>query len=132
MANKSKPQAWIEYAVVRALLGTLRVLPMKAAIFVGVTIGSLTYHALGKLRRVGMRNLELAFPEKTEAERAEILKGAFRNLGRVMTVTSWFDGLEPDKVTELIEYAPDPTFTAKYEETRRESRGRIILGGHIG
>jgi len=70
MANKSKPQAWIEYAVVRTLLGTLRVLPMKAAIFVGVTIGSLTYHALGKLRRVGMRNLELAFPEKTEGERA--------------------------------------------------------------
>jgi len=132
MANKSKPQAWIEYAVVRALLGTLRVLPMKAAIFVGVTIGSLTYHALGKLRRVGMRNLELAFPEKTEGERAEILKGAFRNLGRVMTVTSWFDGLDPDKVTDLSEYAPDPTFSERYEETRSAGRGRIILGGHIG
>src|SRR5580765_2857239 len=132
MSKKSKPQMWIEYAVVRILLGALRVLPMSAAIFVGVSIGRLAYHALGKLRRVGMRNLELAFPEMTEAERAEILKGAFRNLGRVMAVTSWFDGLEPDNVSKLIEYKPDEAFTAKYEETRREGRGRIILGGHIG
>lgn len=132
MATKSKPQIWLEYSVARALLGALRVLPMRTAMFVGVTIGRIAYHALGKLRRVGMRNLELAFPEKSEAERVAILKGAFRNLGRVMTVTSWFDSLASDKVTELIEYAPDPAFAATYEETRREGRGRIILGGHIG
>jgi KDO2-lipid IV(A) lauroyltransferase len=49
-----------------------------------------------------------------------------------MAVTSWFDSLAPDRVTDLIEYAPDPAFADKYAETRSSGRGRIILGGHIG
>jgi KDO2-lipid IV(A) lauroyltransferase len=132
MAKKSKPQIWLEYSVARALLAVLRALPRKMSVWTGVSIGRLAFHTLSKLRRVGIRNLELAFPDKSEAERIAILKSAFRNLGRVMAVTSRFDDLTRDNITELIEYTPEPAFAAKYEETKREGRGRIILGGHIG
>lgn len=115
-----------------SLLGILGALPIRAGEAVGVALGRAAYHALGNLRRVGLRNLEIAFPEKPEEERQQILKGAFRNLGRVMAVTSRFDKLTSDDLRELVDYEPSPAFISKYEATRKEGRGRIILGGHIG
>lgn len=132
MAKKGSTQIWVEYAVARSVLGFLRIVPRKAANWLGISTGRLAYHLLSKLRCVGMRNLELAFPEKSEAERTQILKAAFGNLGRVMATVSKFGDLSAKNITGLIEYDPDPEFAAAYEKTKTEGRGRIILGGHLG
>lgn len=132
MAKKSSVQIWLECFTVRVALTVLGLLPRRAAVWIGVSTGRLAYHFLGKLRGVGLRNLELAFPEKSQAERAKILKAAFSNLGRVMTVVSRFGGLTADNLAGLIECEPDPEFAAAYEKTKKDGRGRIILGGHIG
>ena len=132
MAKKGSTQIWVEYAVAYSVLGLLRILPQKAANWLGVSTGRLAYHLLGKLRRVGMRNLELAFPEKSKIERTRILKAAFRNLGRVMATVSQFGDLTPGNMTDLIEYDPDPEFAADYQRAKTQGRGRIILGGHLG
>ncbi|MFN0277082.1 MAG: lysophospholipid acyltransferase family protein [Pyrinomonadaceae bacterium] len=132
MAKKSSTQIWLEYAVASGVLGLLRSLPRNAAIWLGIFVGRLAYHSLGKLRRVGLRNLELAFPEKTQTEKTKILKAAFRNLGRVMATVSQFDDLDRESITELIEYDPDPAFAAAFDRTKTDGRGRIILGGHLG
>lgn len=132
MAKKSSTQIWFEYTAVRAVLGFLRILPRKKAIWLGISVGRLTFHLLGRLRRVGLRNLELAFPERSETERTQILKAAFRNLGRVMATVSQFGNLSAANMTDLIEYDPDPEFASQYEKTKTDGRGRIILGGHLG
>ncbi|MEJ7622625.1 MAG: lysophospholipid acyltransferase family protein [Pyrinomonadaceae bacterium] len=132
MAKKTTTQIWIEYAAVRAVLGALSLLPLRTAMWTGMTAGSLAFHALGKLRRVGNINLELAFPEKSDAERTGILKRAFRNLGRVMAVVSHFGSLDASNMRGLIEYRPQDEFAAAYERTKVNGRGRIILGGHLG
>lgn len=132
MAKKSVPQIWLEYSVARLLLGFLGILPRRASIWLGTSAGRLAYHLLGKLRRVGTRNLKLAFPDKSEADRLGILKGAFRNLGRVMAVVSRFGELTRSNLSGLIEYHPDTDFAAAYEKTKADGRGRIILGGHMG
>ena len=132
MANKNSLQIWAEYAAARAALGALRVLPLRAAIWLGVAAGKLAYMSLGKLRRVGMRNLELAFPEKSVHERETILRAAFQNLGRVMAMVSRFGSLTSANITDLIEYEPTPEFAAAYHQTVSEGSGRIILGGHMG
>lgn len=132
MAKKSSTQIGLEYAAVRSVLGLLSILPQKAAKWLGISAGRLAYHLLGKLRRVGLRNLELAFPEKSESEREDILKAAFQNLGRVMATVSKFGKLTAENMSEMIEYDLDPTFAAEYERTKAAGRGRIILGGHLG
>lgn len=132
MAKKTSAQIWIEYAAARTILGCLRILPRKVAIWFGISAGRLAFHLLRKLRRVGVRNLELAFPEKREDERVNILKAAFRNLGRIMAVVSQFGDLTPDNLSDLIEYNPDPDFALDYEKTKTDGRGRIILGAHVG
>lgn len=132
MSKKSSTLIWIEYAVAKTIVDLLRIVPRKAAIWIGTALGRIAFYMLGKLRRVGLRNLELAFPEKTRAERIKILKAAFRNLGKVMATVSHFDDLTFENMTDVIAYEPDPEFKASYEKTKTDGRGRIILGGHLG
>jgi len=132
MAKKNSPQIWLEYFAAKMILFMLRILPRRTAMRIGISAGSFGYRMLGKLRKVGERNLELAFPDRTSEERARILRSAFQNMGRVMAVVSRFDDLSRENLANLIEYEPEPDFAEAYERTKTEGRGRIILGGHMG
>src|SRR5207248_10913348 len=72
----------LEYAPVWLLVHGIGVLPRPLARVVGILLGYKTYFLLPRLRRVGMRNLELAFPEKPKRERKRILRGVYVSLGR--------------------------------------------------
>ncbi len=77
MSKKNKAQIWAEYALAKGIMASLSILPGKASVRVGRVMGRITLRGFAKLRRVGMRNLELAFPEMPVDERSNILKGAF-------------------------------------------------------
>jgi KDO2-lipid IV(A) lauroyltransferase len=49
---------------------------------VGIALGLTVYALHGRLRRVGLRNLSLAFPEMSERERRRLRRGEFVSLGR--------------------------------------------------
>ena len=132
MGKKTEAQIWLEYAAARGLFTVLTVLPLRASVWLAMSIGSLAYHFLGRLQRVGLRNLELAFPEKTLDERKVILKRAIRNMGRVMAYFSRFNRLTYDTMTSVVEYHPDPDFAAALQKVVDAGRGRIFLTGHTG
>jgi KDO2-lipid IV(A) lauroyltransferase len=132
MAQKTKPQIWIEYAVAKTILWSLAILPRPVAVGIGIGIGRVGFHVFGKLRRVGMRNLELAYPEKTNAEREAILKSAFRGIGRTLGEVSGFHRVTRENFEELIECEFDAEFEAGFKRARDEKRGIIVLTGHIG
>jgi len=98
MARKSDLQIRLEYAVARTLFGFLSVLPRSGALFICKVVAAIGYHLFGSLRRVGLRNLEIAFPERSIAERTQILKGSFQSLGRVLAETSQFMKMSPADV----------------------------------
>ena len=132
MGPKNKPQTWAEYALVRGIMSAFAVLPDSGAVSLGRLLGRVTHRRFSKLRSVGLRNLEIAFPEKTTEEREAILQGAFENLGRVLGTVSHFDKLTPEALKELVIHDPDPEFDAAYKRSIDEGRGRIIVGGHLG
>jgi KDO2-lipid IV(A) lauroyltransferase len=132
MARKSKPQIWIEYAVARGILSSLAVLPRRSAVGLGILISRICYPFLGKLRRVGLRSLELAYPEKSDAERTALLKGSFRSLGRTLGVVGGFGRVTRENIGDLIECEFDAEFEEAFQRARREKRGFIILTGHVG
>src|SRR5918912_1091355 len=82
MAKKGKAQVYLEYAAARALLSGLGALRRPLAVAAGRAAGHAAYALAGGLRRTGLRNLELAFPEKAEAELKRLLRGSFIGLGR--------------------------------------------------
>lgn len=132
MARKSKKVIAIEYAAARAALGLMGVLPRAAAVRLSIWIMRIVPVILKSLRRTGMRNLEIAFPEKPLAEREAILKGTFENLGRVLGELSQVHKLTREKLAEMIDFELDPETKAIYARHKAERRGVLITTGHLG
>ncbi len=69
----------------RILLGTLWLfhwLPLSLQAFCGRALGRLLHAVAGSRRRIALRNVELCFPEKSRAERAQLVHEHFQWLGR--------------------------------------------------
>jgi lauroyl/myristoyl acyltransferase len=132
MARKSNSQIRAEYVVARGLLGALGLLPRGAAVAVSVGVARLCHRLLGSLRKTGMRNLEIALPEKTQAERERLLKGTFDNLGRVLGEVSQFSKTTPAKIEQIVDFTLDEETQGLYHRVKEEKRGVLITTGHLG
>jgi Kdo2-lipid IVA lauroyltransferase/acyltransferase len=133
MSRKGRTKVWIEYAAVRAALGMLGLLPRRASVRVGGALVRAAGRLLaGRFRRTAMRNLELAFPEKSAAERLRVLEGSFTNVGRLLGELSHFSRTTREDLNRLIEFDFEPETLELFEKLRAEGRGAIILSPHMG
>src|SRR6266436_1110777 len=80
----------LEYAAAWPFIKIMGILPRPLARAVGIGLAWLVYLVHVRLRQVGMRNLAMVFPEKSEAERARILRGEFASLGRQLAEVCHF------------------------------------------
>ena len=118
----------LEYLALRLVLGAVGLLPRSGARGVGAGIGAVAWRVLGRLRRVGMRNLEMAFPEKTAAERETILRGVFRSLGWQMGEFCKMSGYTAETASKFIRYDG----LEHYLAARAKGKGVLVLTGHLG
>jgi KDO2-lipid IV(A) lauroyltransferase len=130
MAKPGKLKETLEYAAARGLLGALGALPRGAAVKVGRGVGWLAYRLAGGLTRTARRNLELAFPEKTAAERERLARGCFDTLGRTLGEFSQLNKATPKSLRRVVEF--DPQSYEYLTQARAAGRGIIFLTGHIG
>jgi lipopolysaccharide heptosyltransferase II len=71
----------VVFLIYRAAGATLGRLPLGLVWRLGWMLGALAWLAARPYRQLALRNLRIAFPEKTEAERRAIARGHFRSLG---------------------------------------------------
>jgi len=128
MAKKGKLKTNLEYFAARFVLALLGMLPPSAAMALGQMLGTLAYSVAGNLRKTGLRNLELAFPEKTLDERRSLLKGCFLNLGRVLGLFSQLSTRSADSLRALIA----PEGITHLEQAKAEGKGLILFTAHLG
>jgi len=119
---------WLEYAVVAALVGTLGRLPRNVAREVGAGIGALAYAVSGRLRRVGMRNLELAYPDKSVVEREQMLRGLFRGLGWQVAEFCLMSRYTAAEAQGFVRYEGLENYLA----AKARGKGVLVLTGHLG
>ena len=130
MSKHGKFQTTFEYAVTRALLGGLGLLPRPAAVATGRAAGRIAHKFAGGLRRTGETNLKLAFPDMHARERAAMLRSSFDNLGRLLGEFSQFPRATPESLRELVEY--DEVGLRHLRAAEGQGRGVIFLTGHLG
>jgi Kdo2-lipid IVA lauroyltransferase/acyltransferase len=118
----------MEYWLVLAVARSLGMMPRGLARMVAGALAGAVYLALGRLRRVGVRNLEMALPELAQKERKRILRGVYRSLG-------W----------QLVEFCRMPRYTAQhtrnwirteglehFNAAQARGKGVLVLTGHLG
>ena len=117
-----------EFAVVWVVVYVVRLLPRGLARAVGSAIGAIAFRALGRLRRVGLRNLELAFPEMTAQEREAILRSEYRNLGFLLAEFCKMPDYTTATASQFIRYEG----LENYLRARERGTGVLVLTGHLG
>jgi len=132
MARKTRSQIWLEYIAARTVFGTLGLMPRRMALATSIGIARAAYRLLGGLRRVGMRNLEIAFPEKSVEEREQVLKGTFESLGRVLGETSQFHKMTPADLEHIVDFTFDDETREYFHYNKESKRGFVITTGHFG
>jgi len=80
---------------------------------------------LPRLRRVAMRNLELAYPEMATRERMRIVDGVFASIGRLLAVFARFPKLNP---ADWIRYEGFEHYAA----AKKQGRGVLFATAHLG
>ncbi len=130
MAKKGKAQTFLEYAAARVFLSGLGALPRPLASAAGRGVGRAAYALAGGLRRTGMRNLELAFPEMSVPEREKILRGTFRSLGRQLGEVSQLPRVSVENLHKVVEY--DSEDVKLLDRAQERGRGVIFLTSHLG
>ena len=118
----------LEYAAAWPFIKLLGLLPLSLARAVGISLAWIFYLFHFRLRRVGMRNLALAFPEKSAKERARILRGEFTSLGRQLAEVCQFPRFTPQNIDQVVIYDG----FANYEQARARGRGVLFLTAHFG
>jgi KDO2-lipid IV(A) lauroyltransferase len=119
---------FLQFLVVWSVARGLGWLPRGVARGVGAGLGRLVYWGLGRLRRTGQRNLQLAFPEMPVAERERILQGVYRSLGWQLAEFCRMERYTAANTTGLIRYAGLKNFL----EAEARGKGVLILTGHLG
>jgi KDO2-lipid IV(A) lauroyltransferase len=117
-----------EYAAAWPFIKILGILPRSWSRAFGISLGWVVYLLHGRLRRVGMRNLTLAFPEKTQAERGRILRGEFTSIGRQLAEVCQFPRYTIENVEQVVVYDG----LENYERAYARGKGVLFLTAHFG
>jgi KDO2-lipid IV(A) lauroyltransferase len=117
-----------EFAPVWLLVRVLALLPASAARAVGIALARTVYLLHGRLRRVGMRNLQIAFPQMMASERRRILRGLFTSLGRQLGDFCRFPRYHRENISQLAIYDGFENF----ERAHARGKGVLFLTAHFG
>lgn len=120
----------VEFAVFRTAVGLFARLPPAAALRAGAALGMLFYRLDQRNRRVAMRNLALAFPDRTEAERDTILRASCRNLGRLAAEVCQMPRLTAEAVQRVVRIDDHDRWDQLFARARE--RGTVVLTAHFG
>jgi KDO2-lipid IV(A) lauroyltransferase len=118
----------IEFRLVLMVAGILGRLPRGIARLLAALLVSTVYPLLGRLRGVGMRNLEMAFPSLSPEEREKIVRGVFRSLGRQLVEFCRMTRYTPENTSEWIRCEGLDHYLA----ARAHGKGVLALTGHLG
>lgn len=93
-------RAFRERALYRALVtvsAMARRIPLGIAQFLGRRVGGLAWHVARSERRKALKNIAIAFPEWSDAQRREAIRGMFRHLGMMVFELAWLPNLKLDE-----------------------------------
>jgi Kdo2-lipid IVA lauroyltransferase/acyltransferase len=109
-------------------LSVINLIPLKWRISLFEGLSRLIYALDDRHRRIALRGLTLAFPERDLKERDAIARSAFRNLARVAAEFFFLPSLNEKNFTRYITFEGLENFQKAYEK----GKGILFLTAHFG
>jgi len=121
---RERLESWVVVAVARSL-GRM---PRRVARAWAWILAIKVYWIFGRLRRVGVRNLEMALPELSSKTRRKVLRGVYVHLGWQLVEFCRMARYTPENTrgwmrTEGLEH---------YLAAKAKGKGVLIITGHLG
>lgn len=115
----------MDYALAKLFFSIVKSLPRDVSISLGESIGSLFWHA-GYRKKVILKNLNIAFPEKSQEWKLETGKLSLQNIGRTLTefprIPQYVRSGEIDRIFSI----------ERGRELLHSEGGKILVTAHIG
>lgn len=117
-----------EFGAFLALKGLLRALPHSRSRALGAALGGLAYRVDRRHREVVRRNLELALPDRSAAERESLARQTFRHAGAVFADALSVQRFDRTPLCQRVD-------SSGWEHLHRAEalgRGVLVMGAHLG
>ena len=128
MQTGSLMKEWLEFAAVWLILKGLGVFPRPMARSLAVAVTCILFALLPKLRKTAEANLRIAFPDWSDTQRQEIIRGMLRNLGWMAAEFARFPKYTKQNIESMVVLDGHENFL----EGHRRGKGVLYLTGHIG
>ena len=115
----------VAYLAVRFAVATMQSAPLPLARRLADFYARLLDRAVPRLRRIALRNLELA---AMPGDHAAIVDGIYRSIARILLAVSRFPGIDRSNVAEWITYDGLEHFT----RAKERGRGVLFATAHLG
>jgi len=129
----SKPISSIKHTLsVRLLLTLMRGLsyiPSRAIEEVATSLFKIGYLFVPRMRDVGIRNLEIAFPEKSSSWRKHLLSKNAREMGKFVADSLFLPRMTLARIESNIEYKE---FMTLLDQLKEQGKPIILIGAHLG
>lgn len=117
-----------EYFAAYIVLKLLGWLPHGVARGACGLLAALSYWLWPRLRRVGMLNLRLAFPDWSARDQRRVLFGLFQNLGRMLADFAHFPRMNRGNIERFLVYDG----FENYARAQNQGKGILFLTAHFG
>lgn len=117
-----------EFGLVWLIIVFFGLLPRPLARAMGAMVGRAAFRLIPRLRRVGLTNLNLAFPDKTSQQKETILRKMYRNLGWQLAEFCQMSHYTLQQASQFIRYEGLENYLA----ARDRGNGVLVLTGHLG
>jgi len=118
----------LEYLLALIVVHSLAIAPDPLAEPLARVYTRLLDLAIPRLRRVGMRNLEIALPGLNAKERTRIVNGVFRSIARMLVTFARFPRMTRDNIHGWIRYEGYEHF----ERALEQGKGVLFATAHLG
>lgn len=118
----------LEYIGVRTLVALVRWMPPSVVHACGSALGFAFYALDRSHRRVAERNVGAAFPTRSAAERAAIVRGTFEHFGRLLFELLKFSTLTDAQMLARVEFEGEERVRSAYAH----GNGVLFVTGHFG
>jgi KDO2-lipid IV(A) lauroyltransferase len=128
MAGGAAVRQALEFALVRAVAGAVRLLPVTVVRRGGAALGRAACAVDRFHRTIALDNLAHAFPSRSDGERRALARAMFAHFGSLLLELMKFETMSPDEMLERVDTEGEERVWNAYER----GRGVLFFTGHFG